>query len=526
MKKFVLLFAFVFATYFANAQHAVTINVDMSGVTDFDPATRELDWAGGFDGWAAFHTMEKTADNIYSITFTDVPSGYYAGDIYQNDLGSPDWGTYGEWSGAPTGLDIRIYVGDEDITFNTKWGETYVLTVDVDMNNVDGFTPGTDSVFFINEDTHLNNTPMLDENADGVYTVTFNGVPSIYLPTVFAFGPDRDNLTPEWNYATNTGNRVIVVDGADTQVSYVYSEAGSPVMGHNVTINVDMSGVADFDPASRELDWAGSFDGWAAFHGLEKTSDNIYSVTFTDVPSGYYTGDVYQNDLGSPDWGTYGEWSGGPTGIDIMVYVGDEDVTLTTKWGETYNLNVSVNMNNVDGFTPGSDSVFFISKDISLNNTPLLDDNSDGIYSYTFTDIPSGYFPAVFAYGTDRENLTPEWDYTTNTGNRVIVVGGSDGTVSYEFSNGMPLASVSQEIIPELSIFPNPVTGNSVSYSVNKFDFSGGTAIIMDLTGRVIIRDEISSTNGSINVATLNSGIYLLRLSLGKKSVTKKLIVR
>jgi hypothetical protein len=86
----VLLFVF---TYYSKAQVTVTIKVDMSGLASFDPATQQLDYAGSFDGWAAFHPLTIVEGSIYSVTFTDVTKGYYGGDIYLNDKGSPAWGT-------------------------------------------------------------------------------------------------------------------------------------------------------------------------------------------------------------------------------------------------------------------------------------------------------------------------------------------------------------------------------------------------------------------------------------------------
>lgn len=506
------------------AGYDVTINVDMADVAEFSQVSQSLYWAGNIDGWA-LHKMENTSEKIYSITFTELPSGAYLGDAYLNDKDDAAWGTYGEWSGSPTGIDVMIYVGNEDVTVNTKWGETYNLSVSVNMNYTEEFAMGTDSVFFLSNDVgKLHNTPMVDEDGDGIYTVVFEGVPSGMFPTVFAYGSDRDNLTAEWNYSTNKGDRVISVDGANTEVSYIFANEEPPVPGGNVTINVDMSDVSEFDVATRQLDWAGDFDGWAAFHTLSNTSGNIYSVTFNDIPSGYYAGDVYHNDKDAPAWGTYGEWSGSATGIDIMVFVADEDVVLNTKWGQTNSLTVSVDMNNAVGFTAGTDNVYFKSEKIAT--TQLTDENSDGIYIGTISGLPAGFYPTVFGFGADANTLTTEWDYNTQKGNRVILIEGSDLSLHYVFGNAEGTVGVAQNAIrPEISIYPNPATGDIVNYTINEADLNGGQARIIDLTGKVLIKHEITSKSGNISVATLKQGIYLMQLSKGDKVATKKLII-
>jgi hypothetical protein len=438
MKNVTLLTIAIFIVLcpYTKAQVDVTINVDMSDVADFDSTTRQLDYAGSFDGWAAFHPLTYSEGEIYTVIFTDVASGYYGGDVYHNDKGSPDWGTYGEWSGALTGIDIMVYVGEEDVTLNVKWDATYSMTCNVDMNDVTEFDAVADSVYFINGDVGaLNESVMTDDNDDGIYTVTFAGIPSGHFPAVFAYGPSAEELTYEWEYASNKGLRVLTLEGADVDETFIFGEAEGEIKeGVDVTINVDMSDVADFDTNSRQLDYAGSFDGWAAFHPVTYSEGENYTVTFSDVASGYYGGDVYHNDKGSPDWGTYGEWSGAPTGIDIMVYVGEEDVTLNVKWGVTYSMTCNVDMNDVAEFDAVTDSVYFINGDVGLlNESVMTDDNDDGIYTVTFTGIPSGHFPTVFAYGHSVDDLTYEWEYASNKGLRVLTLEGADVDETFKF---------------------------------------------------------------------------------------------
>jgi hypothetical protein len=519
MKKLSTLFMMLSIAFFSHAQVNVTINIDMSDVADFDSATRQLDFAGAFDGWAEFHPLTHASGDIYTVTFTDIATGFYGGDVYHNAIGAPAWGTYGEWSGAPTGIDIMVYVGEEDVTVNTKWGATYNMSCSVDMNDVAEFNSATDSVYYMSPEVGpISLAAMADADGDGIYSVTFEGIPSGLFPTVFAYGPDADNLTTEWNYETNKGQRVISVENEDFNDSFVF--AAIPSSLPSVTINVDMSDVADFDSATRQIDFAGAFDGWAAFHSLTHSSGDIYSVTFTDVAPGFYGGDVYHNNIGEPAWGTYGEWSGSPTGIDIMVYVGEEDVTVNTKWGATYTMTCNIDMNGVADFDAATDTVYYMSPEVGpLSIAAMTDADGDGIYSVTFEGIPSGLFPTVFAYGPDADNLTTEWDYDANKGLRVVSVENTDFEGTFVF--GL-LTDVKDNVaLPEISLYPNPTSGKFIV----EVEIPGKVDI-MDYTGKVIYSKPVNNNLNTIDITGNPKGYYIARFTTEDKSVSYKLILQ
>ena len=293
----------------------------------------------------------------------------------------------------------------------------------------------------------------------------------------------------------------------------------------SVTINVDMSDVADFDPATRQLDWAGAFDGWTEFFTLTNSSGNIYTVIFNDVAPGYYGGDIYHNDKGASGWGAYGEWSGGPTGVDIMVFVGTEDVVINTKWGETFDLTVSVDMNNVGGFTAGTDNVYFISEDVKMSQTQMMDDDNDGVYTITFNGLPSGHIPTIFAYGADVSSLTQEWDYATNKGDRVVVIDGAN--VNKSFAYGSPsLFAKTITLTDAVNIYPNPVVGDELSFSLTTNDFSNGNVELIDITGKLLSKNIINGKSGMIDVSNNNSGVHFIRFSKGNKVEIHKVLIK
>jgi hypothetical protein len=519
-----------------SAQVSVTLNLDMSDVPDFDPLTRQVDYAGSFDGWEAFHPLTQVDGDNYTITFTDIAPGYYGGDFYHNDKGAPDWGTYGEWAGAPTGIDILVYVEDQDRTLNIKWGATYSITCHVDMNEVTEFDPATDSVYFDSEEVGpLNKVAMIDDNEDGIYSVTIDGIPTGDFPTVFAYGPNKGELTFEWEYASNKGLRVLEIADADIEEGYKFGETtGTIVQGVDVTINLSMRDT-DFNEDTDVLYLSGEFNGWASpgsdpAYKFIKSGLGIYSLTLTGIAPGYYMNDIYRDLEGLENWGANGEWSGAPTGIDLMTFVGEEDVSFDCTWGQVLNMNLQVDMNNVGGFDPASDTVYYINRGVSaLNQSVMTDDNADGIYVLVLDSIPQGYFPSIFAYGSaSADDLTSEWPWA-DMANRVLVLGEDDINQRYVFGEAQGVNTTGVREIKSagrlaVHIYPNPVTGGLLYISLQ--DPGQGTTVrLFDPQGKEVYNRPVQNQSlHTMDIHHLGSGLYILKIDAGTQSHTFKIV--
>jgi len=72
------------------------------------------------------------------------------------------------------------------------------------------------------------------------------------------------------------------------------------------------------------------------------------------------------------------------------------------------------------------------------------------------------------------------------------------------------------------SIFPNPAKGVvTISSNLEENTRLG----VYDITGKLVLTNTISFGNNSINIASLSSGVYLMRVTTSTKTVTKKLVV-
>jgi len=105
----------------------------------------------------------------------------------------------------------------------------------------------------------------------------------------------------------------------------------------------------------------------------------------------------------------------------------------------------------------------------------------------------------------------------------------TDQTWYYTTSNVMvrmnfdpSLANIDEAQDLSFSIYPNPTKDviNVVS------TFSEGNLSIIDMAGKLLIKQNITSTKNSIDASELMDGVYYLTMSNGVKTTTKKLVIQ
>jgi hypothetical protein len=90
-------------------------------------------------------------------------------------------------------------------------------------------------------------------------------------------------------------------------------------------------------------------------------------------------------------------------------------------------------------------------------------------------------------------------------------------------STGVSVKPLTSEKISKVSVYPNPTNSNfSIEIPEN---FVGGEISIIDLTGKVVMRDRITqSAVKRFDVSNLNDGIYLIRMNNGAAQFTDRLM--
>ncbi|AWH86902.1 hypothetical protein HYN59_02535 [Flavobacterium album] len=83
-------------------------------------------------------------------------------------------------------------------------------------------------------------------------------------------------------------------------------------------------------------------------------------------------------------------------------------------------------------------------------------------------------------------------------------------------------AGVKESAIAGLKVYPNPLTGNILNITSNAN--AAKTVAIYDVLGKQVINTTTSNT--SINVSSLTSGVYMVKITEEGKTATKKLVVQ
>jgi hypothetical protein len=83
------------------------------------------------------------------------------------------------------------------------------------------------------------------------------------------------------------------------------------------------------------------------------------------------------------------------------------------------------------------------------------------------------------------------------------------------------ILSVAKNEIAGLSVYPNPVSNGKVYISSDSSEAKN--VLVYDILGKQLIQKEVS--NGTLDVSSLNKGVYLMKVSEGAASSTRKLII-
>ncbi|MBT8272020.1 MAG: T9SS type A sorting domain-containing protein [Flavobacteriaceae bacterium] len=81
------------------------------------------------------------------------------------------------------------------------------------------------------------------------------------------------------------------------------------------------------------------------------------------------------------------------------------------------------------------------------------------------------------------------------------------------------------ETINSLRIYPNPVSsGDEININFNSN--IDAEIMIYDLTGKLVMKDNISSSSTkSLNISTVNNGIYLLQIVAENSATSRKFVI-
>jgi hypothetical protein len=160
---------------------------------------------------------------------------------------------------------------------------------------------------------------------------------------------------------------------------------------------------------------------------------------------------------------------------------------------------------------------------VQINNATFT--TADGVVtfatsqSYNLNDGSDIIFRTLFSEADYIGQLVPQ-----GVANRVVLVADFNGVAQVVARSlaDVTLSSSSFDAIEGLTMYPNPLSGNTLYLtSTANADMS---VQIFDLIGKEVIKANV--INNSVNVANLESGVYLVKITEEGKTATRKLVIQ
>jgi PKD repeat protein len=164
----------------------------------------------------------------------------------------------------------------------------------------------------------------------------------------------------------------------------------------------------------------------------------------------------------------------------------------------------------------GADTILFTNY-ITVNpapNTPVISDNAGTLESSQLGSGNQWYLNGVAIGGATNDTYSP-----TQGGSYTVVYTDANGCTATS-SAIISTVGIEDETI-SFSIYPNPV--------IEKLIIDAGTSVkatikIVDLSGRMVITTKMNQALQQIDLSNLASGVYMIKIEYGDKSITRKIV--
>lgn len=221
------------------------------------------------------------------------------------------------------------------------------------------------------------------------------------------------------------------------------------------------------------------------------------------------------------------------SGIEMGVQIDVTATEVTLQLGGPSDRWLGVGF-GVSSMTNGGDVVIFDGTNLTdrtfggIGVIPSLDANQDWTIVSTDTSVP-GYIGIVATRALDTGETNDYVFNLTDTSISLVWARG-DGTFTLGYhqsgNRGATVAGftlgVDKYDLADFKITPNPVTTNfeiQLPSGVTNANIS-----VYNVLGKQVHAQDVSELNASVDTTNWNSGVYLVRLSSGNASNTKRIV--
>ncbi|MBL0341284.1 MAG: T9SS type A sorting domain-containing protein [Bacteroidetes bacterium] len=429
-------------------------------------------------------------------------------------------------SGSVGGFSTSAQFGYYTYAFSVVWqnGGSFYFTAN---NNASGPGGSTDDIELWKSDGTSGGTVMVKDiysGIDGSYPQDFRDINGTLYFTANNPSSGRELWKSD---GTNGGTQIVKeiisgnVGGFQTSGQFGYYTFPFSVVWQNggtfyFTANNNASGPGGSTDDIELWKSDGTSGGTVMVKDINPGIDGSYPTDFTNMNGTlYFT--AYDNISGRELWRTDGSNGGTTLVADIMN--GNVGGFQTASQYAYYTWPFSV------GFNIGSDFYFTANDYATVPNGGTYDNN---IELWKSDGTPGGTSKVIEIYSSTTNGSYPM--YFTNTLGKIFFTAVNDvygrelWVIDYPVSDGPELTATN-----DWKIFPNP-SRNNMQIFYNSSDPANvpENISITDLNGREVYHDELEGSksffNKNIDISSLNSGIYLVKLRTSKVTEVRKIV--
>lgn len=376
----------------------------------------------------------------------------------------------------------------------------------------------------------------------GTYTTVANMDPTITITAPSNnsdFSPGTTSVDVEWTLANLVGGETvdISVNGSVTNnVTSPFAVATTDGQSYSITVTLVNGGPVDTDDVSfevlaatvvndiatlragtngtlYELDTEVILTYQQSFRNQKFIEDATGAILIDDtagnLSTSYNIGDGISGILG-----TLGEFNG------QKQFVPFQDAGAPSTTGNTITpqaVTLAMLTANPENYESELVTVSSVSMDNTVNATFVTGTEyglTQGADTFNFR---TSFFSADYIGATVPVVATDITGIITERSGNTYFITARDAA---DFSEDV--LSVSQVEANEFSVYPNPTVDGFVNIvSSNNEDIN---VTVYDILGKEVLSAAL--TNNRLNVSSLNTGIYMLRITQNNTSTTKKLVIR
>ena len=292
--------------------------------------------------------------------------------------------------------------------------------------------------------------------------------------------------------------------------------ATSLTFGQAFTATYDFAGVTTTsgltDPSAVPTAAGATFGSFTAVNATATNSTGAGRFSFDNQPIGAVaSSDVYTAHTGAIDLNTYFTVTITPTAGNSLTLTGITFRSQRSGTGirtyavrsskDTYATNLAASIN------PANTELSVQTGNIFYRNFDATTSGQNGstitLSGANFTSVTT---PITFRfYGWNAEATT-----------------GSFSIDDVAFTGSTATLGVKSNDIAGLNIYPNPVTNGTLF--INTDANAERNVTVFDVLGKQVLK--VTTSNNAINVANLNAGVYIVKVTEEGKTATRKLVIR